>query len=295
MQLKNWNDLRYLLAVQRGQTLNAAARQLGVDDTTVSRRLTALQSELGVQLVQRRGDSKLVLTEAGETVARQAEAMEQHFQSIGPSIGNHDNTCVGTVRITSVPILANRLIASAAKGVLERHPGLTIELVPDSRNYNLRRREADIAVRLARPITGGLSLKARRIGRLEYAAYSSSTISARDVQRLSWITYEDAMSQLPQAKWIARLLKERGGNLSGLRVHDAETALEATAGALGKSLLPTLVADRDRRLRRVDSNDSRRWPTREIWLLTHSDQLPLGRVATVICWLEKLIAATRRK
>jgi DNA-binding transcriptional LysR family regulator len=145
MQLKNWNDLRYLLAVEHGKTLNAAARRLGVDATTVSRRLTALQSQLGVRLVERRGDGKLVLTEAGQTVARQAEAMEQHFRSIGPSIGNHDNTCVGTVRVTSVPILANRLIASAAKGVLERHSGLTIELVPDSRDYNLTLREADVA------------------------------------------------------------------------------------------------------------------------------------------------------
>jgi DNA-binding transcriptional LysR family regulator len=113
MQPRNWNDLRFLLAIRRGQTLRAAARQLQVDDTTVSRRLAALQSNLGTRLVRRRGDNRWVLTEVGEMVACRAEAMEQHFQLIGPSVGDDRDPYIGTVRVTSVPILTNRLLASS--------------------------------------------------------------------------------------------------------------------------------------------------------------------------------------
>src|SRR5262249_1878124 len=184
MQPSNWNDLRFLLAIKRGQTLRAAARQLHVDDTTVSRHLAALQSDLGTQLVRQRGDKRWVLTEVGEMVAGRAEAMEQHFQSIGASVGDDRDAYIGTVRITSVPILTNRLLASSALGLIENHPGLIIELMPDSRDLSLTRREADIAIRLARPTTGGMNIKARRIGTLEYAAFASTTIPPRDVRRL---------------------------------------------------------------------------------------------------------------
>lgn len=194
MQTPNWNDLRYLIAIKRGQTLRAAARQLRVDDTTVSRRLASLERELGRQLVQRRGDSRLVLTAAGERVARDAEAMERHYAS-----------CSGTVRLTTVPILANRLFARNSCHLASRHPSLVVELIPDSRDFNLTSREADVAVRLARPTAGGLSVKAQRIGILSYAAYASRDTPGRRVQSLPWITYEDSMSHLPHARWMERV------------------------------------------------------------------------------------------
>jgi DNA-binding transcriptional LysR family regulator len=172
MQPGNWNDLRYLLAIKRGQTLTAAGRQLRVDDTTVSRRLSALQAALGARLVQRKGDKKLVLTQAGEVVARRAEAMELQFQLLGEVAGADQDPCLGTVRVTSVPILINRLFAGAARDLLGNHASLVIELIPDSRDYSLTRREADIAVRLARPTAGGMAVKARRIGTLRYAAFA---------------------------------------------------------------------------------------------------------------------------
>jgi DNA-binding transcriptional LysR family regulator len=295
MQPKNWNDLRFLVAIKRGQTLRAAARQLHVDDTTVSRRLAALQSDLGTQLAWRRGDNRWALTEVGEMVARQAEAMEQHFQSIGAYVGDDRDTCIGTVRITSVPILTNRLLASSASDLIENHPGLIIELIPDSRDFSLTRREADIAIRLARPITGGMNIKARRIATLEYAAFASTSIPPREVRRLPWITYEDAMSHLPQARWMSGVVKVSNESLSGLRVHDAETALEATIAGVGKTLLPTTVANRDARLRRLNLYIDRPCPSREVWLLAHGDQLEIARVRAAITWVESVVSASVRK
>jgi DNA-binding transcriptional LysR family regulator len=294
MQPRSWNDLRYLLAVWRGQTLTNAARRLRVDDTTVSRRLAALQTRMGTQLVQRQGDGRLLLTPAGEVVARRAEAMEQQFDSISDAVGSGQDPCAGTVRVTSVPILVNRLLAGSVGALLERHPGLIIELVPDSRDLSLTRREADLAIRLARPAVGGTSVKARRIGALEYAAYTSVAVKLRDVRRLPWITFDEAMSHLPQARWIARAAKDVTRGISGLRAHDAETALEAAAAGLGITLLPTAIADRDARLRPVSSVGARPCPSRDIWLLAHADQIKLARVSTVIKWVEGVIAGSAR-
>jgi DNA-binding transcriptional LysR family regulator len=290
MQVPGWNDLRYLLAIQRGGTLAAAARELRVDDTTVSRRLAALQAGVRTQLVRRQAGEKFVLTPAGELVARRAEAMEQQFRSISEVVGADQHPCRGTVRITSVPILINRLFARAVGGLLQDHPGLIVELLPDGRDLNLTHREADIAVRLARPSTGGTRVKARRLGALRYAAYASTSVSARDARRLPWITFDDAMSHLPPARWMAGVTKGAGGAVSGLRVHDAEAALEAVVSGLGKTLLPIVVADRDARLRQLPWNDKNRaLPSREIWLLTHADDVSLSRISAATSWIEKTV------
>ena len=292
MQSPNWSDLRYLLAIKRGQTLRAAARQLRVDDTTVSRRLTSLQEGLGKQLIQRRGGSKLVLTEAGERVALAAEAMERHYASVAALV--RGDTCSGTVRLTSVPILTNRLFACSFGDLATRYPNLVLELIPDSRDFNLTRREADIAIRLARPVTGGMSVKAHRVGTLNYAPYVSRDMPRRLIRPLPWITYEDSMSHLPHARWMERAGQRDGAGQSSLRVHDAETALEAAVAGLGKTLLPSLVADSDKRLRRIDVTVGEPLPAREIWLLAHADQLELARVAAVIEWVKKIVGKLSR-
>jgi DNA-binding transcriptional LysR family regulator len=284
----HWNDLRYLLAIKRGQTLRAAARQLHVNVTTVSRRLASLQQDVGERLIQPRGGSKLVLTEVGERVALAAEAMERHFASIAALV--RGDTYSGSVRLTSVPILANRLFARSFGDLATRYPNLVVELIPDSRDFNLTRRDADIAVRLARPATGGMRVKAHRVGTLNYAAYVSRVVPQPLVRRLPWISYEDSMSHLPQARWMQRAGRRDATGQCSLRVHDAETALEAAVAGLGKTLLPSLVAERDPRLRRVDVTAAGPLPAREVWLLVHADQLELARVAAVIDWIKKLVA-----
>ena len=295
MQMSNWNDLRYLLAIQRGQTLRAAARQLRVDDTTVSRRLASLERELGRQLVRRRGDARLELTEAGERVVQDAEAMEKHYAAIASTVGGNGNICAGTVRLTTVPILSNRVFARNFDKLAATHPGLVLELIPDSRDLNLTRREADVAVRLARPSTGGMAVKAQRIGILTYAAYAQRQLPFRRVESLPWITYEETMSHLPQARWMMRAAQTDRVGRSSLRVHDAETALEGAAAGLGKTLLPILAADGDPRLRRINMRTAGSLPARPIWLLAHADQVGLTRVATVIDWVKKTVVSSRRK
>ena len=112
MQMMNWNDLRYVLAVSRGGTLAAAARLLGVDDTTVARRLTAVQAEIGVRLYQRLTDGTLQLTTSGErsgAACRKGRAEDRWRLLVGCGAGA-DDMVSGSVRVTSVPIIVNHVL-----------------------------------------------------------------------------------------------------------------------------------------------------------------------------------------
>jgi DNA-binding transcriptional LysR family regulator len=286
--MMNWNDLRYILAVSRGRTLAAAARLLGVDDTTVARRLVAVQEMIGVRLYQRLADGALELTASGERVALHAERMECEISALGVALSGADDMVSGTVRVTSVPIIVHHVLIPAAQTLLKRHPELHLEFVADARDLSLTRREADLALRLARPKTGGTKVTARRVGSLRYDAYASASCSARDAKVLPWVTYDAAMAHLPQARWIAATALRNDESIAALRVNDAEAVLEAVIAGAGRSLLPCVVADGDSRLRRLGGKRHVSALSREVWLLTHSDLRNLGRIEAVVEWIEQI-------
>lgn len=287
MQTTDWNDLRFLLAVQRGRTLTEAARRLGVDLTTVSRRLTRLQESLGQPLVERQGDGTLVLTAEGDAAAAHAAAMEHHASLIGSASGTDTATIAGTVRLTTVPVVANRILVHELAGVLKKHPSLQIEILPDSRDYSLTRREADLALRLSRPTTGGTRIKARRIGALAYGIYAAAT-QAGDPDALGWITFDEAMAHVPQARWIAKETRGQSNALSPLRVRDGDTMVQAVLAGLGKSLLPVLAAKRDSSLIRLDKAGEEGIIARDIWLLAHEDLIDRPHIRAVMDWATTL-------
>ncbi len=293
MQGMDWNDLRYLLAVHRTGTYTAAARILGVDDTTVSRRLKSLERSVDAELFHRLADATLTLSQAGHAIVRHAENMEFETEAIGQALGEEARKVVGTVRVTSVPIVVNRILVPAIAPLLEEHPHLSVETVPDARDFSLTRREADIAIRLARPVSGGGRVKARRIGTLSYGAFAAAGIETRDAGALGWIRYDDTMAHLPQSKWIDRFTGSEKDTpakaaVSGIRVSDAETALEAAACGLGMALLPMGAGQRDPRLQMLEQIGTPPLPEREVWLLSHTEQRNLKSVRTVIEWIETL-------
>jgi DNA-binding transcriptional LysR family regulator len=284
MQTMNWNDLRYVLAINRGRTLAAAGRMLGVDDTTVARRLSALQETIGVRLYQRLADGVLQPTTSGERAALHAERIEREIGMLAAALSGADDSASGAVRVTSVPIIVNHILVPAAGILLKRHPRLELELIADARDLSLTRREVDLALRLARPKTGGTRVRARRVGAVRYEVYAASSCSPREARRLPWITYDEAMAHLPQARWIAAA----AGNDASVRVNDAEAVLEAVIAGLGRSLLPCVVADRDPRLRKLGGQSGTPALTRELWLLAHSDLRTLGRIEAVVRWIEQI-------
>jgi len=288
MQALNWDDLRYILAISRGRTLTSAARLLGVDDSTVARHLVAMQQAIGSRLYRRRADGTLQLTTLGERAALHAERIEREVSVLDAALSNTANSVAGTVRVTSVPIVVSHILVPAVPVLLTRHPDLHLELVGDARDLSLTRREADLALRLARPKTGGTRVTARRVGTIRYEIYASASCSAREVKTLPWITYDEAMAHLPQARWIAAIAGGEHERIASVRVNDAEAVLEGVIAGLGRSLLPCVVADGDTRLQMLGAKRGAPALARELWLLTHSDLRALGRIEAVVKWIEEI-------
>jgi DNA-binding transcriptional LysR family regulator len=159
--LMNWDDLRYILAIARAGTLAAAARQLGVNQTTVTRRLAAAEAAMGARLFER-VEARLYPTKAGETAIARAAQVEAEVRALESGITHDDAAPAGLVRLTAVPILVNRFIIPALPRFHATYPRIELELIAEARNVSLSRREADIALRLARPEQGGIGAHAAR-------------------------------------------------------------------------------------------------------------------------------------
>lgn len=292
MQINNWNDLRYLLALKRCGTLSATAKTLGVDDTTVSRRLSAMQDTSGNQLFHRNPNGRLQLTECGDAIISHAENIEHSVDLIEDILGSQTQSCSGVVRVTSVPMVINRLLTPDVDSLIKDYPNLEIELIPESRDLNLTHREADLAIRLARPSTGGTQIKIRKLGELRCSIYALRKYSPQKLSKLPWIAYDDTLAHIPPDRWIRKTAGITSEATSPLRVHDAETALQATLAGLGKTVLPDLVVAKDKRLQRLASNSATAVPSRPLWLMAHANQTRLNRIVAVTGWIDRIFDAS---
>ncbi|MEJ6404272.1 LysR family transcriptional regulator [Yoonia sp. 2307UL14-13] len=274
MQDHDWNALKSLLALARAGTLTGAARALGVSDTTVARQVKALESDLGIVLFARDQAGRYRVTSEGAEVLAQAEAVARANAEIEALAGRKGAHLAGVVRVSSVPVLINRMLVPRLPKFWETYPEVQVELAPEARNLDLTRREADLAIRFARPVAGGLRVRARKLGALAFGVFGPAS-TAPD---LPWIAYDDAHDSLPQARWLQR----QQGAVSKLRVADVETALEAVAAGLGRSLLPIIAVKDDPRLQSVTDMSP---VIRDIWLLSHADDPKRGAVDAFKTWL----------
>ncbi len=281
MQDPDWNDLKYVLAVFRTGTLAGAARSLGVNETTVARRIARADERIGTRLFDRTAGQLRPTTE-GFAVIEGAERVEREIQAAVSTVSGRDARVAGTVRITAVPLIVNRILVPALRPLLDMHPDLRIELIAEPRDLSLTKRQADIAIRLARP-GKELGVLTRRLGDLAYAVYGPA---GTPVDALPWITYEDGMAHLPQNRWMA---ERRGETAAPIGTNDAETIIESVRAGLGKSLLPIVVGEREPDLARLDSGEVPL--SREIWIMFHPDLRGLKRIETTMNWLEETIAS----
>ena len=281
MQDMNWDDLRFVLAVFRGQSYADAARALKVNESTVSRRIHHMERGLNQLLFERSGRT-LTATETGLKIVRQAELAETPIMELSDELGRETHHLTGTVRITAVSLLVNYLLLPGISAFTDKNPGIRLELISDPRDLSLARRETDIALRLARP-TADQGAIARRIATFSYAVYGATRHTGKD---LPWITYNDRMSDLPQARWIDKMVSE-GEEVSSVRVNDAEALLQAIHYGQGRSLLPTVIGESIPSLSSIKGYSG--LPERELWMIIHPDLYPLKRIKCVRKWLIQLL------
>ena len=229
----NWSDLRHVMAVAHARALAPAAHSLGVNETTVARRIACAETSLGSKLFERINGA-MIPTAAGEIAIEHAERMQAEINLLKSAAAGVDESVSGAVRISSIPLVMNRILIPALKDLYSKHPQLRIETVAEPRNISLTRREADIALRMARPNREN-KVVTRRLAKLPYAVYGPSR---RRAHLLPWITYDASMISLPHVAWIEKTIKlDREGRPS-LTVNDSDVALHAIKAGIGKSLLP---------------------------------------------------------
>jgi DNA-binding transcriptional LysR family regulator len=277
----NWDDVRYFLEVARQGKLTAAARVLQVEHSTVSRRVGALEHQLGLRLFDRLPRS-WNLTSEGEQLLAYARRIEDEALALSRAAMGA-GTLRGTVRISAPPVVASHFIVPRLGALRRRWPGIALELIGEARHANLFRREADLALRLSRPEEPGLA--ARSLAQIEYGLYAAPAWLERPAGEWEFIGYDDLLKDTPQQKWLDKLA---GTRPFALRSNDLAALHQACRAGLGLALLPHFLARDDASLAVVDGHAA--VLSRPIWLAIHPDVRRSPRVKAVAEALTELFA-----
>jgi DNA-binding transcriptional LysR family regulator len=276
--MQDWNDHRLVLAIARAGSLTAAARALRLDHSTVFRRLAALEAALGLKLFEREAGGAYAPTEAGARAAAAAERMEDAALGLARDLEGQDRRLSGRLRITCSETLAYRLLTPWLARFRTTHPGIVVELVVDSRVLNLSRREADVALRVARPREG--DLWGRKLADVAWTAYGAAEAlatplaSPAELARHPLIGWEEATQGVNAARWLAEAAPAeavvyRSGSLVNQMV--------AARAGIGLALLPCYLGDPEPGLRRALAEPIEAL-SRELWIVTHQDLRHTARI-----------------
>ncbi|MBO6938078.1 MAG: LysR family transcriptional regulator [Deltaproteobacteria bacterium] len=231
-----WDDVRLFLALCRARTLGEAARVLGVDQSTVSRRLAALEETLAVSLFDR-GRGGVSATPAAEELLPVAEEIEDAMGRFSGAAESLDREVSGLVRIACPPDTAEVMIVPHLPALLERHPGLRIELQVGEAVVDVSRRAADLALRVVRPETGDLVV--RTLGRVEWVLAGTPELAKRlgTVRKLAdvpWVTFGERYAHTPAARWVV----QHAGVEPRVRSDSLRLQIACVVDGLGAALLP---------------------------------------------------------
>ena len=266
-----WDDLPVLLAAAREGSLTGAARRLGVNQSTASRRLQALEAAVGGRLFDRRPDG-LVPTALALALLPHAEAAQDAVDGFRRTAAGQDPDPGGTVRLAVPDGLDSLLLAPSLPAFFARHPRIRLEIVASPALSNLARREADLALRFVRPTVG--DLVARRLLDLPQGLFGTAACAAGGAQA-PWIAWDEELGQVPEAAFEAR----HGGERIVLRLNRIEARLAAARAGVGLAVLPLAVAKLAPELVAVDPGAP--VPGCALWLVAHRALMPAPRVRAV--------------
>ena len=274
MQNANWDDLRVFLAVARAKTLSGAARVLGVNQTTVTRRIEALESRLGTKLFDR-APVGVSPTSAATEILQVAERVEENVALIERQLVGQDTRLRGELRVTTIDMSAS-YDADLFDSFTKRYPDIELELSVGYFARNLTRREADVAVRWT--TSPPEHLVGHRVATAEYAIYGAKSLIGRfppnaEPGEFPWVDWDIANNARVTARWMRQ-------NAPQARVvgrYDMALALHAaiTAGT-GIGFMPCAYGDANPAIQRVRPVEPGFGI--DIWLLTHPDLRATARV-----------------
>ncbi len=261
----DWGDLQDFLTITRHRTLSAAAEALGVQQSTMGRRLKALEMRVGAKLLQRTAQG-FVPTPAGESILAHVERIESETLTIERTIAGKDGLLEGRVRLTAVAELTVNVLTPILAAFHARHPRILLELLTDPDHLDLAKGDADIALRSTRFTQN--DLVARKVADFAFAAYASPAYLAAEGtpdfaagapgHRL--LLPQDDRQNSPQGTWFAAMT---AGARTALRSNNFSMLLAAAEAGIGIVCLPRFLADAAPLQRLVVPAPA---PARELWL-----------------------------
>ncbi|PCI34288.1 MAG: LysR family transcriptional regulator [Alphaproteobacteria bacterium] len=267
----NWDDLKIFLAIAEASSMRAAAKQLKVSHTTVSRRIDSLEEDLGVKLFDRRPDGYR-LTDAGQELLPLALQTDDSLHAFGRSVAGRDSALEGQVCVTIPDALAVSLFMPLFLSFMDENPGIQIKVHDSLEIFDLSRREADVAIRFTN--TPPEHLIGRCLGNMHQAAYAT-----RDYVRVHRPDLEDSTARwigwgMPEDRpgWIARSPFPHlgmGGHFNNILIQ-----FDATRRGGGIGYFPCFLGDEDSELIRIGAPN----PTLDVWLLSHRDLRAAARM-----------------
>lgn len=277
----NWEDLRYFGAVAREGSLTAAARSLKVNPATIGRHIDSLEHHLATRLFIRE-KTGYTLTGSGEKLLAHTDVIEMEVFALNRTMSAEDRELAGTTTVTTTEAMAGPFMVRNLPLLKQKYPNIVIQLIKEYRSLNLSRREADLAIRLMRPVQG--DLKIRRIGTLGFGFYASPAYlkamgeptqisELRHHQVIDWL---DDYSHLAPCTWFRKAIDPKKVTIK------TNSAIERFAAAeldLGIMLGPCVMASRQRNVRRILTDDI--VPSLELWLAVHADLASVARVRAV--------------
>lgn len=289
----DWDNLRYFVELSRAGRLTTAARRLGVDHTTVSRRIQALEKSLGQQLFTR-DTTGYTLTEAGRGLLPQVELMEGASVRIEQALPQSEERLSGQVRIGATEGYGTVLLAGHLASLGERYPHLHLDLLALPRAVRLSRHEADIVITLERPERGPFIITKltdyvlRLYAGKDYLSKSGPIKRRDDLGKHRFVSYVD---DLVFSKELLFLDEIAGSGEVSLRSTSVLAQQEAIAAGAGIGILPAFSADSDSRLEVVLPEQVRF--IRTFWMLMPIDLKDIARMRVTWDFLRE--AASRNQ
>ncbi len=289
----DWSSLQSFLAVARAGRLTVAARHLAIDHSTLGRRMAALEAALGAKLFDRR-PSGYQITAQGERLFELAQEMESGALAVEAELSGTSLRIAGTLRIGAPDGFGTMFLARRLGDFGRRHGGLDLQLVTLPRVFNLSKREADLAIGLARPVEG--RLHARKLTDYELGLYASPAYldehrpvyEVGDLKGHRAVGYIADMIYSPELDYLPLVSRDlRPAFTSSNLLAQFQAAI---AGA-GLCVLPCFMADPEQRLQRVLAGSVSL--LREFWLIMHADMLGLARVRAASSFITAEVAAAQ--
>ncbi|MDL4863048.1 LysR family transcriptional regulator [Halomonas elongata] len=296
----DWQDIQIFLEVARSQRLADAARRLGLDHSTLSRRTRRFEQRLNTQLFER-STHGYHLTEAGHRLLAHAEEMARHAFEASESLTDQDHRISGQIRLGVTEGFGTWVIAPLLAAFCDRHPGVTLDLLALPRVVNLSRHEADLAITIERPSSPGLVIsrlcdyRLRLYGSQDYLDRHGSPGRLADLSRHQLIGYVDDLIFSEQLNYLDPLLDPavigHPGPHFAMRGTSVTTQHSACLRGAGLAVLPCFMGTTTPTLSSllVDEVDI----VRQFWITARQEQRRLARVRLLWDFLRDALELNR--